>query len=492
MDIDAQAVEVTKLSLLLKVLEGESEQTLATQLRMFQERALPDLDNNIKWGNSLISPDIYDEEQITLLDEEAHYQINVFDWNEAFPQIMDSGGFDAVIGNPPYGASASSIQISYYRNHYTGLPSTNDSFVLFLEKSSSLIRAGGIFGMIIPSGWVSSPSMAPSRNLFSSRFRPVAFASMPYDVFDAYIDTVITIAERAATGRALLDLPRSNVLLHVFPARFKIRSVDDFALYEKTADAVQWLQEENNEFVVTLSEEEYKIARKVRAIGGKFSDVADIQRGVTPFHLSSEKPPINGFPAFDGTVRRYKIEDSHSKFIRYDETLAEYKPPRYFQGPRLLLRELISRQFQLQAVFTETDFITNKSMQTLLLKNEDYQILYLLGLLNSKLISWYFLALHSVGRRDDFPKVVLKQTRELPFRKIDFSNSSDVRRHDRVVELVERILALHKQLVVAQISQEKTIIQRQIEATDRQIDQLVYELYGLTEEETKLVEEAIR
>jgi len=69
-DIDPQAVEVTKLSLLLKVLEGESEASLATQLRMFQERALPDLDNNIKCGNSLIGPDFYDNEQMMLLDED--------------------------------------------------------------------------------------------------------------------------------------------------------------------------------------------------------------------------------------------------------------------------------------------------------------------------------------------------------------------------------------------------------------------------------------
>src|SRR5215204_2921318 len=86
-DIDSQAIEVTKLSLLLKVLEGESEQTLATQLRMFQERALPDLDNNIKSGNSLIGPDFYEEEQMTLLDAEEHERINVFDWKSEFPQV---------------------------------------------------------------------------------------------------------------------------------------------------------------------------------------------------------------------------------------------------------------------------------------------------------------------------------------------------------------------------------------------------------------------
>jgi hypothetical protein len=91
-DIDTQAVEVTKLSLLLKVLEGESEQTLATQLRFYHERALPDLGSNIKCGNSLIGPDFYDPQEMDFLDEEQRYRINVFDLNAEFLEIMRAGG----------------------------------------------------------------------------------------------------------------------------------------------------------------------------------------------------------------------------------------------------------------------------------------------------------------------------------------------------------------------------------------------------------------
>ena len=105
MDIDSQAVEVTKLSLLLKVLEGENNQTLERQMKFFHERALPDLGDNIKCGNSLIGPDFYDVnvgQHMPLFDDEERYRINVFDWNAEFPEIMKKGGFDAVIGNPPY------------------------------------------------------------------------------------------------------------------------------------------------------------------------------------------------------------------------------------------------------------------------------------------------------------------------------------------------------------------------------------------------------
>ena len=93
-DIDTQAVEVTKLSLLLKVLEGENEETLARQYKLFHERALPNLNNNIKCGNSLIGPDFYDGKQLELFDEEERYRINVFDWNVEFDEIMKGRGFD--------------------------------------------------------------------------------------------------------------------------------------------------------------------------------------------------------------------------------------------------------------------------------------------------------------------------------------------------------------------------------------------------------------
>ena len=99
-DIDRQAVEVTKLSLLLKVLEGENDETISKQLKLFQERALPDLSNNIKCGNSLIGWDIL-KDNPGLTQEEID-RINPFDWEKEFPEIFLRGGFSIVIGNPPW------------------------------------------------------------------------------------------------------------------------------------------------------------------------------------------------------------------------------------------------------------------------------------------------------------------------------------------------------------------------------------------------------
>jgi hypothetical protein len=488
-DIDRQAVEVTKLNLMLKVLEGETQETL--QPRLIHERALPDLGKNIQCGNSLIERDYWDRTQMTLFDEEEVRRVNAFDWQAAFPQAIGAGGFDATIGNPPYGAAASAAEIEYYRSHYISASATTDSYALFIEAASRLLRPGGRLGMIVQSGWVSAPGMLRLREVFASRFRPLQFASMPYDVFGAYVDTVIVTAERIPSGMALSALSESPVELVVFPPRFKIRSVDDFAAHVKAADAAKWVGRGSGEFLITLSDTERLILDKVRSARAKFADVADIQRGVTPLRTSPDEPPVNPARAFLGTVRRYSFAPGPRAFIRYDETLAEYKPPRYFEGPRLLLRELISRQSRLQGTYTDESFITNKSMQSLLLTDNRYHIWYLLGILNSSLLSWYFLAIHSVGRRDDFPKIVLQQTRDLPFRSIHFGQPADAGCHDRLVALVQRMLELHKVHAAARMPADRELYARQIEATDREIDALVYELYGLTQDEIAVVEGAV-
>ena len=169
-DIDPQAVEVTKLSLLLKVLEGESEASLATQLRMFQERALPDLDENIKCGNSLIGPDFCDNEQMMLLDEEENYRINVFDWEESFPQVFqgDNPGFDAVIGNPPYiRMEAFTLLKPYLRSHFQVHAERADLYAYFLEKGLGLLRPEGYLGEIVSNKFIRAKYGKPLRMMLS-------------------------------------------------------------------------------------------------------------------------------------------------------------------------------------------------------------------------------------------------------------------------------------------------------------------------------------
>ena len=110
-----------------------------------------------------------------------------------------------------------------------------------------------------------------------------------------------------------------------------------------------------------------------------------------------------------------------------------------------------------------------------------------MALLNSRLIHYlYQEQVGEVGRV--FPEIKPVQLRKLPIRTIDFASPADVTRHDRMVALVQRMLNQHKQLAAATLPQQKSMLQMQIDATDRQIDQLVYELYRLTQEEIAIVE----
>ena len=204
-DIDPQAVEVTKLSLLLKVLEGESEETLANQLRLFHERALPDLARNIKCGNSLIGPDYYNGHQLNMLDEEERYRVNVFDWKAEFPTIFKAGGFDAVIGNPPY-VSIQTMnergpeQVNYFNSRYTSAGVGNyDIYVVFVERGLSILNPRGLLGFILPSKFFATDYGRPLRGLLSEARALAAIADFRHE----------QVFAQATTYTCLLFLSRS-------------------------------------------------------------------------------------------------------------------------------------------------------------------------------------------------------------------------------------------------------------------------------------------
>ncbi len=158
-DIDVNAVEVTKLSLLLKCLEGETEASIASQMKLFNERVLPTLDSNIKDGNSLIDTDYYGG----VLDFGEEKNVKPFNWKKGFPEVFKQGGFDCVIGNPPYGAVYDETQKQYFISNYKTVEGRYDNFELFIENGIKLLEKVGSLGFIIPSPFLT--------NLYSRKLR---------------------------------------------------------------------------------------------------------------------------------------------------------------------------------------------------------------------------------------------------------------------------------------------------------------------------------
>ena len=123
------------------------------------------------------------------------------------------------------------------------------------------------------------------------------------------------------------------------------------------------------------------------------------------------------------------------------------------------------------------------------IRKVDYDLRYVLGLLSSNLLGWYWEK-HFFDQKRTFPKVKKAPLLSIPIRTVNFSSDADRQLHSRMVDLVQTLLDLHARLPKAKTAHERTVIERQIEATDREIDRLVYELYGLTNDEIKIVEDA--
>jgi hypothetical protein len=111
-----------------------------------------------------------------------------------------------------------------------------------------------------------------------------------------------------------------------------------------------------------------------------------------------------------------------------------------------------------------------------------------LGVVNSRLITWRHHRRSPKAKKALFQKVLVSDLKQIPVPKLSQADPADKSRHDRLVKLVEQMLALHPQLAAAKTPQERTALERQITATDAQIDRLVYDLYGLTDDEIKIVE----
>lgn len=485
-DIDTQAVEVTKLSLLLKVLEDESSETIGRNRDLFHERVLPDLESNIKCGNSLIAPD-YFSDKLGLGDEDQ-FRVNPFDWHSEFKAVFAMKGFDVVIGNPPYGALLTADDVEYLRQRYAAGKGDMDTYTLFMEQGLALCRPDGCIGMIVPTGWYSGTKFSAIRRLVATEADPSIFVNLPYDIFAAWVDTTVFVARKRAKALQWPRVQSCRVKLKTFPKRYAIGDVAEFSANLTEGELTQWFAGGTDEFLTYADAGTTGLLQRISRAGAPLGTCADIQRGVTPFVLTGTQTHKTSMPAFDGTVRRYLFARGDRKYIRVDDTLAEPKPEKYFRGPRLLLRELISRQFRLQAVMTEVDFVTNKSMQSILPLPGGPDLYYLLGLLNSRLMSWYFLHKSQIAQRDDFPKIVLRETRALPIVIPPKKDKKGSGFDQKLIAEVVKLLDLHRSIDKVRTPHEQTLLERQVAAVDRVIDELVYELYELTAAEVKIIE----
>jgi len=474
-DIDPQAVEVTKLSLLLKVLEDEN--SVISQLSLFKERVLPDINNNIKCGNSLIGQDFYQGKQLALIDEETQYRVNAFDWKNEFHDVMQAGGFDAVIGNPPYGAWFQSGENSYFCQKYHVFKGVKDVYTCFLEKGFNLLKENGKLSFIVPSAWTGGPRYMTLRSYILDK-QIDNLVLLPFDVFvSAYVDTVIIVLSNKRPSND------HTAKTYVFGKRERLTQIQLDEQYQSVLQQ-DWKLHKDKKLV--FDQETIALIQRLNITCNKvIKDIAVMKRGVLFDHalLTDKALSSQYYRYFEGDVYRYQIHVVVDQWVEFGSHMKEKpKEVNWFKEERILLRRLVNRRQRLMAVLVQETFITNKNLYIIKMNDEKIDIRILLGILNSCFISFFYLKQVTQATKDDFPQVTIKDILRLPFPPL-----SDDASH-QMVELVDQMLTLNKQRAANNDPHTMKIIERRIEATDKQIDQLVYRLYDLTTTEIEIVE----
>jgi len=496
-DIDTQAVEVTKLSLLLKVLEGESQESLERQRRLFHARALPDLGNNVKCGNSVIGLNFYDNQQKNFLDDEERYRINVFDWKAEFAEIMKAGGFDAVIGNPPYvfarDEGFTEPEKRYFERRFTHQAYQLNTFALFTEQAFGLLRGGGRFGFIIPNNWLSIGTMKTFRDFVVSRTGDLEIVNNLFKVFaGASVDTsVLSFTKVAPTTVHLMESTEPGVVRSVAlvnPEEILSEPIIQFRLYGH--GAAKGIMKRIEACAVPLGQIALvKAGLKAYETGKGTPPQTDAMKRARVYHAKRRLNKQCRVYLEGKDVKRYRIDWSGS-FLQYGDNLAAPRTPELFEGERILVRQIPSRPpYSINGAIVSRDELND--INSMIVKSTaDNSLQYILGLLNSRLLTFWFDHRFDKFQRAIFPQFKVNELATFPIHAIDFSTKTERSRHEKIVVHVDEMLALQTQLAAAKLAHEKTALERQIEATDRQIDRLVYKLYGLTDEEIAIVEEA--
>jgi hypothetical protein len=535
-DIDPQAVEVTKLSLLLKVLEEENEENVARQLKLFAERALPSLHHNIRCGNSLVAPDYFDQKQVHPFNFDERKRVNPFDWHAGFPDVMKAGGFDIVIGNPPYVRQESlKEQKEYYQSRYAVYQGTADLYAYFIEKGISLLRPGGIFSYIVANKWMRANYGKPLRRfLLTKQIEEIVdFGDLPVFKNATTYPCILRVSNTAPSREFcvskvdILDFPdlADYVKAHRHPIDQTTLTDGGWTLGDKrTENLLKKLQsvgrplEEyvmgeiyygiktglNKAFVIDertrnkLIEEDPRSAEIIKP----FLTGKDIKRYQSP---STKKYlifiPKGWTNSHSGNLKnKWKwLKENYPAIARHLDQFTTECENRYDKGDYWWeLREcdyysefekpkIIYLVFQVKPAFTfdsARTFYVNNAIWTIP-KND----LYLLGILNSKL-GWFLISNYCTQIQNGY-QLIFQYLGKISIYTPDFDNLADKTRHDKMVALVTQMMSLHEYLQRAKTDQERRLVQQEIDATDVRIDALVYELYGLTAEEITVVESAL-
>jgi adenine-specific DNA-methyltransferase len=537
-DIDTQAVEVTKLSLLLKCMEGETQSSINAEMR-FGERVLPTLDSNIKSGNSLIDLDFYDGE----FDFEpgAEKKIKPFSWQKSFPQVFKDGGFDVVIGNPPYVRIQSLNETSeeslfYFKNKYrTSQDGNYDLYILFVEKGFLILKEKGLLGFILPNKFFNTDYGKGLRNFMTENKSLVEIVDFEHhQVFEnasTYCcllflqnneNSTLLYSKGISNAASLQNLIKNKIIAETLGSTVWnfYNKEDEKVLAKLFADSIEMIHlpcdisrgsSTGNDkiFVFECDEKEF--------LRNEFGEEIEIEENLlkipiyaTDFNRYSFKSKKNYKILFPYTI-------SNDAVTLIEENVLKTRFPKAYgyllsKKKELEKRKQFNKWYGYSAprnlvLHSKADILipllANKGLFTVLpIDKEKYTLMagggfsisinnnsvdkkYVLGLLNSTLLFWYLQNLSNVFR-GGWITCTKQYFSQLPIKIVKSENEKELQ--GKIINSVESILSLNKEKQQTTLPEKLEQLQHRINHTDDKINKLVYELYDLTEEEIKIVE----
>lgn len=487
-DIDLQATEVTQLSLFLKMLEDETTSTANDMMVLFHEKILPNLTHNIKCGNSLIGTDILTNKLD--LDLEQERKLNPFDFKLAFPKVFKKGGFDAIVGNPPYYKITDKMQTDYFAIKYIHQNYQYDLYLLFMERYQDWLKPNGILGIIIPNTWLQSITFKNIRQHLTTSYLWQKVLHIAEHIFKAVVDTHVLIFEK--------NNQIDNNLVTI-------------EKYEKNIFSDYQTINQNNipkdgEIINLLAKpEEIILFTKIKKNSLFLNDISISTVGTKPFQKGKGKPkqteeivktkPFvkenqpkpdgeNWLPLLRGSLmHKYENRWNNDSWIQYGEWLAEPRNPKFFDAKeKIIIRQTSDR---IIATIIGKDIICRNNLHILISNKISHQ--FILGVLNSKLTDFYYYQINP-EQGEVLAEVKKMHVEQLPIPILTKSNQET---HDAIVNLVEQMLQTKQQQQTAVTERDKIYLDEKCQRIDQQINHLVYDLYGLSQSEIDLIEQSL-
>lgn len=426
----------------------------------------------------------------TLYDESLEL-IKKYKVEEPITNYGQQGGFDIVIGNPPYGAAFSKMEVDYLSKAYRLQNYQLDSYFLFIEKSLSLLRKEGLLGFIIPNTWLLNLKMVKIRQYLFSNTTIESIVHYQIPVFEqAVVDTEIMIFRNFQPSHT------HQINIEIYDKK-KIRT--DKSILQQT-----WIETHGQPVNIFEETQHIEIKQRISSFP-LLATLCQITQGTKPFQVGKGHPPqtrkivdnkpyvcnekkdISFRPLLRGSLmNRYQIKWNNNYFIQFGDWLAE---PRY-SAHHDAYEKIIIRQTgdHLNATLDNKQFVVRDNLYTIVPKKLDVNLRYILGLLKSKFLTWYYQHIVNPEKGEALAQVKRGHLALLPIKEIDSKNQYDIELQVEIIKLVDQLLQLNEEIQTVTLESNREQLQNKIEYCENRVNKIVYQLYVLTDEEINMVE----